>query len=377
MAREWYLGLMSGTSADALDLVLVDCSREMPLVLDSASVPFTEALKTDMRILRTESAGELARYGLFDRSLAHFCSDQILDLVGHKIDKVNAVGWAGHTVRHSPASRHAFSLQAGDAATIAQRTQLPVVSDFRRCHIAAGGEGAPLAPIFHRAFFRNKDQAEPVAVLNLGGIANLSILPASGPAIGSDLGPANCLLDEWAQLHLGESCDIGGQWAQSGRVIAPLLQEMLSDPWFALPWPKSTGREYFHLQWLEACIERAAAASGDQSFPPEDVQCTLVALVMRNLRNALSEHGETCQKVVVCGGGSRNQFLMHRLQLGCAVSAVLTDDKGLDSEWVEAAGIAWLAGQRLNGSLVELHTSNVPKKGLLGVVYYPTRPDTP
>jgi anhydro-N-acetylmuramic acid kinase len=251
---------------------------------------------------------------------------------------VAAIGCHGQTLRHHPEGDTPYTLQIGDPNRLAELTAIKVVSDFRRRDMAAGGQGAPLVPAFHRA--RLVSEGEATAVVNIGGIANISLITAGGDITGWDTGPGNTLMDGWIAQHQGEPFDRNGEWASSGAVIAPLLSALLQDPYFAARPPKSTGPEYFHLDWL------ATHLSGDES--PADVQCTLAELTVESLALALAQ--QPFDVVRVCGGGARNTWLMQQLTDRLGGTAVTTTEAiGVDPEWVEAWAFAWLAEQTLAG----------------------------
>jgi anhydro-N-acetylmuramic acid kinase len=264
--------------------------------------------------------------------------------------KVRAIGSHGQTVRHGPIGDVPFTLQLGDPNTIAERTGILTVADFRRRDMAAGGQGAPLLPALHAALFRDPTRSR--VVLNLGGIANITTLPAdpAAPVRGFDTGPANCLLDAWATRHLQKPRDEGGQWAAEGQVDQDLLQHLLGDPYFALPPPKSTGRELFNLDWLQQQLAAHCAVREVAEPAPVDVQATLMALSVRSVADAILAHGADANDVLVCGGGVHNSELMRLLGLALAPRWVTsTGALGVDPDYVEVTAFAWLAMQRLAG----------------------------
>lgn len=348
-----YVGLISGTSADGIDAALVrfgadasdtGCQLEHGLVL-----PWEPALRA--RLVALGQGGDLRsldELGTLDVQVAEAFAQAaaaLLRAAGVEAGDVVAIGSHGQTLRHRPAGAaydgtHPFTWQIGDANVIAERCGITTVADFRRRDIAAGGQGAPLVPAFHAAMLHS--QAEDRAVLNLGGIANFTLLPRSGDVRGFDAGPANALLDAWCLRHRGESFDRDGAFAASGRVDPVLLGRLLDEPWFALPPPKSSGREQFHLGWVEARL-----AGGEA---PEDVQATLLELSARTVVDTLRMHQPGTRRVLTCGGGVRNPRLIECIaaQLpGCVVEP--TDLHGLDADFVEAMAFAWLARQTLAG----------------------------
>lgn len=282
--------------------------------------------------------------GTLDTHLGQAFADAANALIDEsRVDRarIRAIGSHGQTLRHRPSGAFPFSLQLGDASVIAERTGITTVADFRRRDIAAGGQGAPLLPIFHAAMLRDPHEAR--AVLNLGGIGNLTLLPVSGPVRGFDTGPANGLMDAWSERHLGAAFDAGGAFAARGHVDENLLARLLDDPYFALPPPKSTGRDQFHLGWLDAQLQ-------DTTRAPEDVQATLCELTAASVANALRAAQPETKRVLVCGGGVHNPALLARLASRLPDVAIeSTATHGLDPDFVEAMAFAWLARETLAG----------------------------
>jgi anhydro-N-acetylmuramic acid kinase len=277
---------------------------------------------------------------------------------------VKAIGSHGLTVRHQASGAYPFSLQIGDPNRIAHITGITTVADFRRRDVAAGGQGAPLVPVFHAAAFRSAEENR--VVLNLGGIANITVLPAdpASPVIGFDAGPGNGLLDFWMQRHKGQNYDTGGAWAARGRVIPDLLRALRDEPYFSLPPPKSTGKELFNPSWLGGKIRDFAATE------PVDVQATLAELTALSVAEAIGQYASETRRLLVCGGGTHNADLLGRLRLlvGCPVES--TEKFGIAPDWVEAMAFAWLARQTLlgqPGNLMEVTGANTPV--VLGGIY--------
>ncbi|HTQ76384.1 MAG TPA: anhydro-N-acetylmuramic acid kinase [Burkholderiales bacterium] len=341
MSQELFVGLMSGTSLDGVDAVLADLSTTRPRLLADAYRPFGESLRAELLALNTAGADELARAALAGNALAAVYAEATRDvLASAKADaaQVRAVGCHGQTVRHRP--ERGYTIQLGNAALLAELAGIAVVSDFRSRDVAAGGQGAPLVPAFHAAVFA--DPGEARAALNLGGIANLTILPRSGAVRGFDCGPGNCLLDLWARRHLGAPYDDAGQWGATGAVMPDLLARMLAEPYFAAPPPKSTGRDLFHAGWLEAMLH-----GGEE---PRDVQATLLELTAHSASQALLSVAPESRRVIVCGGGAHNLALMRRLESLLAPRPVQPSTPyGLAPGQVEAAAFAWMAKQALDG----------------------------
>ena len=366
---EIYIGLMSGTSLDGVDAVLVDFAGDNVKVLAHAHRPFEAALAAELLALNTAGADELHRAALAGNALVRLCAqtvDAVLSDSGIAAGQVRAIGAHGQTVRHRPGEFDGtgYTIQLNSPALLAELCGIDVVADLRSRDVAAGGQGAPLVPAFHRAVFARAGAT--VAVLNIGGIANLTVLHANGRTIGFDCGPGNVLMDDWCRLHTGRPYDDGGAWAASGRVDAPLLAQMLGDPYFALPAPKSTGRDLFHPAWLAAQLQRRAAA-----LPPENVQATLAELTAQACANEVTRHGPDARELLVCGGGAFNHQLMRRLaSLLPALQALRTDARGLPAMQVEACAFAWLARAfcaREPGNLISVTGAAGPR--VLGALY--------
>ncbi|HRP72078.1 MAG TPA: anhydro-N-acetylmuramic acid kinase [Luteimonas sp.] len=340
-----FLGLISGTSADGIDAALVrfDDDGHAHLAF-GRTYPWDPALRAQLIALGQQGASlSLDAIAELDvrvaRAFAEAANLALADS-GTPAGAVRAIGSHGQTLRHRPWGPYPYSLQIGDPSTIAERTGITVVADLRRRDIAAGGHGAPLLPGLHAALLHAGD--EDRAVLNLGGIANLTLLPAHGEVRGFDTGPANALMDAWSLRHLEQDYDHGGRFADSGRVDDALLARLLDDPWFSQPPPKSTGRDHFHLGWVEARLR------GDE--PPADVQATLNALTARTVANALLATQPGTGRVIACGGGVHNPVLMAALAEALPAAIVeSTAEHGIDPDHVEAMGFAWLARQTLLG----------------------------
>lgn len=340
-----YLGLISGTSADGIDTALVSFEQERPHLLAARTHPWPVALREQiLAVAQGEAAIDLDAFGRLDIALGHGFAEAALALLkesGTPAAAVRAIGSHGQTVRHRPTGEHAFTLQLGDPATIAERCGIDVVADFRRADVAAGGQGAPLLPAVHAMLLARLGHAR--VVLNLGGIANITVLDTDGGVTGFDTGPANGLMDAWCLRHRGEAFDRDGTFAADGKVDDALLEALLADAYFALPPPKSTGREHFHLDWLAAhpCVAKLA---------PADVQATLLELSARSVAAAIARHAPGAEEVLACGGGVHNGALMRRLA-ELLVPRVLasTATCGVDPDYLEAIAFAWLARQRLLG----------------------------
>lgn len=355
---------MSGTSLDGVDGTLVDFATS-PRVLAHASRPFPLALRAELLDLNSPGPNELHRAALAADQLARLYADVVADLLQHtslQAAQVRAIGAHGQTVRHHPFEPR-YSLQLNQPAMLAELTGIDVVADFRSRDLAAGGQGAPLVPAFHQAVFGQPGRA--VAVLNLGGIANLSLLGTDGSVRGFDCGPANALLDLWCERHTGAAYDAQGAWAASGQVSPALLAHMLAEPYFALPPPKSTGRDLFHANWLAARLAR------QPGLAPVDVQATLAQLTVEASLQSLRRHASDSQELIVCGGGALNRDLMQRLQAGLpGVPVLASDARGLPAQQVEAAAFAWLAHKALRREPANLPTvTGAQGPRVLGALY--------
>jgi anhydro-N-acetylmuramic acid kinase len=359
-----YLGLISGTSADGIDAALVRFEPHLEVVA-ARTDPYAKALHGRVLALATRGAVlALDDLGQLDVELGAAFADSALSLLheaGIHPNAVVAIGSHGQTVCHHPSGACPFTLQIGDPNVIAERTGITTIADFRRADVAAAGQGAPLLPALHAAVFANPEI--PRAILNLGGIANVTVLAPGREVLGFDTGPANCLLDAWAARHLGTSRDEGGAWARSGNVDHELLARWLSDPYFTAAPPKSTGREVFNLDWLDPQLPAGIA--------PVDVQATLLRRSARSIADAIRAHGSGAREVYVCGGGVHNSALMEALREECPDLRVdTTAALGLDPDYVEAVGFAWLARARLAnlpGNLPSVTGARGPR--ILGAIY--------
>ena len=366
---ELFLGLISGTSADGIDVALTSFDPA-PRLHAALTHAYPDELR--QRILKlAQGDGRIAldELGALDVEIARSFAAAANTLLQRELvatGTIAALGSHGQTVRHRPAQRPPYTLQLGDANVIAELTGITTVADFRRRDMAAGGQGAPLAPAFHAAMLPHDTHTR--IVLNLGGIANVTILPGdtNRSVTGFDTGPASCLLDAWAQQHLGTAFDTDGAFAARGTFDADLLARLLADPYFAAPPPKSTGREVFHPTWLQEHLHALA-------ITPADVQATLVALTARSIADAVRRHATDAREVLVCGGGVHNRVLMQAIARELApVPVASTAARGLDPDFVEAMLFAWLARERIAGRAVEALPAVTGARGarVLGGVYF-------
>jgi anhydro-N-acetylmuramic acid kinase len=365
MSEAHYVGLMSGTSLDGIDAVAVSFSGNVPSVQGHVTHDLPAELRATLLDLNTpHGQNELERAAMAGVALARCYAAatlQVLKQTGWSPTQVQAIGCHGQTVRHRP--ELGFTLQLGNGALLAELTGITVVTDFRSRDIAAGGQGAPLVPAFHDAIFRSPHHSR--IILNLGGIANLTVLHPGQATRGYDCGPANVLLDGWVERHLGQPFDRDGQWGRSGTISVALLQTLMEHPFFQRKPPKSTGRDEFHLPWLEGVLDERPG------LPAQDVQATLVALTAHSVAQCIAAEATAGMEVCCCGGGAKNPALVEQLRTLLPNTSVrLTDDLGVPVMQVEATAFAWLARELLQGRHANLPAvtgahSRVP----LGAIY--------
>lgn len=347
---EYYIGLMSGTSMDGIDAALIDCSTTPPTLISNCSSSWSTDLHSNLLATRNLSDEAVRHMRALDIEIGEAfaaITNELLEKAGVRANDVVAIGSHGQTIRHRPDASRPFSLQFGNADVIANKTGIKVIYDFRSADIEAGGQGAPLAPAFHQAAFRTN--TEKRTVLNIGGIANITILPAddSKPVKGFDTGPGNTLMDAWMSKTKYLNFDAGGTVARSGQVNKALLASLYSDPYFAKKPPKSTGFEDFNLSWLNKHLT--------EELPVENVQATLCELTALSISDAIRRCGLADSRVLVCGGGVHNSFLMERIKHNLEGTTVeSTELHGVHPDFVEAIAFAWIASQsmkRLPGNL--------------------------
>lgn len=381
----YVIGMMSGTSLDGVDAVLcqfhsVDDDNDEPVeLLATVSEPFPDDLRQALLALTTPNGvqdfiknnqlafqSELDVFGWASVFYAEFASHlvkRLLETAQALPEDVVAIGCHGQTVRHRP--EWGFSLQLLDPNVLAERTGIAVVSDFRRRDMAVGGQGAPLVPAFHQAVFSDNENLR--VILNLGGIANITVLDGSENVIGFDTGVANLLIDGWCQRHTEQAFDKNGNWAKSGQIIEPLLSRLLAHPFFALPYPKSTGREDFNLAWLDSELEKLGHDFPNLAYSPADVQATLTELTAVSVADAIrAVANEQNGELFVCGGGAFNHYLLSRLQANLPNWDVQTTEAiGLSPVWVEAVAFAWLAQQTILNQPSNLPSVTGAKKAVV------------
>lgn len=348
MTRDaYFIGLMSGTSMDGIDAVIVRFGDDQPQLVHSLVYSWPTEIKARLAEVTTSTAVTLPELGQLDLLCGRQFAEaalQLLEEAGIANKKIGAIGSHGQTVFHHPHPPAPFSMQIGDPNTIAEQTGITVVADFRRRDMAAGGQGAPLVPAFHQAVFH--DPKCNRVILNIGGIANITILPADGRVSGGfDTGPGNCLMDRWVLRSTGQAYDRNGAWATSGSVHSPLLNQLLSDQYFRRPPPKSTGIEYFSATWLEKHLEDYP------QLPARDIQATLLQLSCRSIHSAIQQWAADTREILVCGGGVHNRRLVSALTQEMGDVPVVSTGQStaaIDPDWVEAMAFAWLAKETLH-----------------------------
>ena len=379
MQNDIIIGLMSGTSVDGIDASLVSFNSENKLsLIDTLSVPFEPAVKTQVNELALSGATlEKSDYAELDQLLArNYASacEQLLQQSGYKKEQITAIANHGQTIRHEPNASPAYSLQIGDAQLIADLTGITTIADFRQADINAGGQGAPLMPAFHQSVFAEGSFSERTGgngnfVVNIGGVANITSL--GDTIVGFDTGPGNTLLDQWIYHSLGKDFDDNGAWAKSGSIQKTLLVKLLQDPYFSQPYPKSTGTDYFNLEWLRSNVGSLDECNG------ADLQATLLALTIETIALAVEQLAEKqnaqSKALYLCGGGAHNGALFEGLQHRLPELSIQTTDKiGIASDWVESIGFAWLGYCQLHQIASNLPSvTGASKKLVLGERYLP------
>jgi anhydro-N-acetylmuramic acid kinase len=364
---------MTGTSVDSLDAALVQFDlQDQPTIHNTHSISLPKHIQLQVQQLSSSGEGEIDLIRQLDNDIAHYSSEAVKTLCQQSnilASNITAIGSHGQTVRHYPATKSTkgYSLQLGDPNIIAEATGITTVADFRRRDIAAGGQGAPLVPAFHHSVFRTKQNDR--LIVNLGGIANISYLPKDGETLGYDTGPANTLMDAWCLQHQHQRFDKDGLWAKTGSYHKELLHNLLNDSYFSSPAPKSTGREYFNLSWLEQQTSKLKTTS----IPPADIQATLLELTAKTVAQEINNvDPDNKAHVYICGGGSHNVALMKKLAGHIQPRLIATTaDIGIEPDWVEATAFAWLAKQTMHkasGNLPAATGAN--KEVILGGIYF-------
>lgn len=368
---EFYVGLMSGTSQDGVDAALVTLDSTSYKIHRTATTPYPDTLRRRIVALVDVPRVSLEELGGLDVAIGSFFAQCALRLVsesGLEPDQVTALGHSGHTVFHQPDGPEPFTLQLGDPSAVAARTGITTVGQLRQMDVALGGQGAPLAPAFHQWAF--SDPCERRVVVNIGGIANVSTLEPGRELLGFDTGPGNTLLDRWTQRCTGKPFDDDGKWSRTGQVHGKLLSILMADAYFRRPPPKSTGLEYFNLNWLRSGLDRVGERLSDA-----DIQATLTELTAASIATAINEADCRPERVILCGGGARNGALTERLA-ACLeeISVESSARHGVEPEWVEAVLFAWLARARIHGEPGNAPSvTGASRPATLGGVYYGVR----
>jgi anhydro-N-acetylmuramic acid kinase len=347
----YFIGLMTGTSIDAVDTVLIRIDTDhMIKVIGTFDQQISDPLRKTIMDVSSGYTDTLHAIATLDQQLAELYAECVLSLLaqqGLKSENVQAIGCHGQTVRHKPGMNPPYTMQLGNGARLSELTGIRTINDFRQGDIAAGGQGAPLAPLFHHHLFANRENT--VIGVNLGGIANISILRANGQIGGYDTGPANTLMDQWISFHKQLRYDEDASWARSGKLDQHLLDKLLTEPWLAQKQPKSTGPELFNLSWLDKHL------TGTQ-IVPEDVQYTLCEYSALTICNEINRQAPETSRIVMCGGGAYNPLLVERIQHYLGERELISSSGyGIDPEWIEASMFAWFAWRTLNNL-----PSNVP-----------------
>jgi anhydro-N-acetylmuramic acid kinase len=367
----YYIGLMSGTSLDGIDAALVDFTSSQPQLMTCYYKAFNTELQTRLKNLCYQNTVNLPELGSLDCELGTLFAQSVAQLLTQAnlpATNITAIGSHGQTIYHSPHTAQPFSLQIGDPNRISKLSGIPVVADLRRADIAVGGQGAPLVPAFHQALFQSDQESR--IIVNIGGIANITVLPTSTTAqvIGFDTGPGNTLLDFWTNKHTGLAYDEDSRFGRSGKLCSHLLAIMLKDEYFSQPAPKSTGQEHFSVEWLNTMLKQLG-----QTLPAADVQTTLYELTARTIADAIQSVAPDTQRVLACGGGVHNTLLMERLETNldrCTIESTAT--LGADPDWIEAMAFAWLAHcfvENIPNNLPSVTGANRPV--VLGGYYLP------
>lgn len=359
MLSNKFIGMMSGTSIDGIDVVVVDFSKNPLELIATHTEEIPAKLREKLISLCSPSNNEINKLGAIDNELGQLFAKAVLNALNKNSlapENICAIGSHGQTIRHMPSGEFPFTLQIADPNIIAEKTGITTIADFRRRDMAANGQGAPLVPAFHNVFFREAGKNK--IVLNIGGIANITVLNDK-PIVGFDIGPGNTLMDAWCLKHLNQTYDKDGAWAASGGIIPELLKKLLADSYFKKSAPKSTGREYFNLTWLEKFL---------RNEKPEDVQATLLALTVQSIAREIKE----CDELIVCGGGAHNKYLIQELKNACKDTPITSSEKyGINPSWIEAIAFAWLAKQTLDkksGNITSV--TGASREVILGGVYW-------
>jgi len=366
-----FVGVISGTSVDGIDTALLDIeANQTPRLIAAKTFDYPDTIKSAIHQLIKQPQCSLQMLGELDMALGSVYAEAILNLLlptNYQPEDIAATGCHGQTIYHAPYAARPFSMQIGNANLIAELTGITTVSDMRQRDMVCGGQGAPMVPGFHEVMFR--DATENRVIVNIGGIANITVLPAdkNQPILGFDTGPGNTLMDAWIDHQLDKAYDANGNWADTGNSQNELLQQLLAEAYFSQPIPKSSGRELFHLEWLKQHLAQCS-----MSYAAEDIQATLLSLTCQTISDAIRQYAPDCQRVIICGGGAHNNILLQTLRNNLQPIAVdITSDHTVNVDFVEAAAFAWLASRTLNrqtGSIPSV--TGAQRASILGGVYW-------
>ena len=376
--NQYAIGIMSGTSVDGIDATLLSISTDQSnprfKIVATNSIDLPEPTRKTIHKLNYSGDNEIAQSGALATELSHYYFQVIEPLIHYSDDiEISVIGCHGQTVRHYPQgidgqANHGFTVQLANGAALSQLSDTPVVTDFRSADIAQGGQGAPLAPAFHQAAFSSLDETR--AVINIGGISNITLLPKdrNQSVVGYDIGPGNTLMDQWIRTHQGLAFDKDGAWAKTGQPNQALLKKMLLDEYFKRPIPKSTGVDYFNLQWLEHYLQYDATSRPSD----QDIQATLTALTAQTIADQINGAHNPINKAFICGGGAHNSLLMQWLQDRTDTKIASTEKLGIAPQWVESAAFAWMAHRTLHKLPSTLPSvTGAQKPTIAGAIYYP------
>ena len=365
LKQAYYIGIMSGSSLDGIDVALADFSSSSPSLLHTLYLPYDQSLRDQLLSLNRSENDELHRAAMLGNTLARCYAQAVSNLLHKnklKSTDISAIGCHGQTIRHCPQLGMGYTIQLGNSALLAELTGITVVSDFRSRDIAAGGQGAPIVPIFHQMLFQNPKVHR--VIVNIGGISNVTNLMPGKEVTGFDCGPGNLLMDAWCLRHTGQSYDENGKWAKLGTIIPSVLERLTTLQFFSLPPPKSTGRELFNMLWLESCL------SGNER--PVDVQATLLQLTITTIVKSILINFPDVMEIYLCGGGARNGELVSGLQVAFLGKKVeTTDTLGINADWVEAFAFAWLSRQtilKIPSNLCSI--TGAKGERILGAIYH-------
>jgi len=364
--NNYYIGIMSGTSLDGIDAALAHFDNDKCEIFDTLTQPIPEKLKNTIISLSDRQSTDFHTLGEIDHLFGKLFAESVIKLLKNaslKNDQITAIGCHGQTLFHSPGGPHPFTIQIGDPNIISTKTGITVVADFRRKDMAYGGQGAPLVPAFHESIFRDDEKNR--VILNIGGIANITVLINNEKTYGYDTGPGNILMDTWIKENKDEKYDYNANWAVTGSLNKKLLENMLDDPYFSMAYPKSTGREYFNIGWIKRNI------TGFSDIKSQDIQKTLASLTSKTIADSVAAIKNHVEELIVCGGGVHNPLIMKQLKSFLPHTKILSaSEYNIDPDYVEAAAFAWLAKRTIHKQSGNIPTvTGASKRTILGGIY--------